>query len=146
MTDGETIVTADVAQVTSIVAMIRVADVIKAAEFYRNLGFEIGNAVPTEGPPYHWAWLYQPGAANWKTGANLMLVAGGAVESAETRRRLILFYLYVRDLPSLREQLGTKGIEAGDIQYPEYLPQGEFRLEDPDGYTLMIAQAGPDTP
>jgi catechol 2,3-dioxygenase-like lactoylglutathione lyase family enzyme len=141
------IVTADAAaHVRSIVAMIRVANVIKSAEFYRHFGFEIGNAVPTEGPPFHWAWLYQPGAHNWKTGANLMLVAGEAPESAETKARIILFYLYVPDLRSLREQLASKGIETGEIRYPDYLPRGEFRLQDPDGYTLMIAQSGPDTP
>jgi hypothetical protein len=38
------------------------------------------------------------------------------------------------------------GINAGEITYPEYLPQGEFRVVDPDGYTLMIAQSGPTTP
>jgi hypothetical protein len=39
-----------------------------------------------------------------------------------------------------------KGIRAGEISYPEYLPNGEFRLQDPDGYTLMIAQSVIDTP
>ena len=40
----------------------------------------------------------------------------------------------------------AKGFSASEIKYPEYLPEGEFRLEDPDGYTLMIAQSGHDTP
>ena len=134
------------APVSSIVAMIRVTDVVKSAEFYRNLGFEIGNCVPSEGPPFHWAWLYQPKAANWKTGANLMLVAGAAPETAEVKAKAILFYVYVRNLKALREELLTKGIDAGDISYPEYLPEGEFRLQDCDGYVLMIAQSGKDTP
>jgi hypothetical protein len=38
------------------------------------------------------------------------------------------------------------GIKAGGIAYPDYLPKGEFRVGDPDGYTLMIAQAAADTP
>jgi len=46
----------------------------------------------------------------------------------------------------LREELLAKGFRASDISYPDYLPEGEFRLEDPDGYTLMIAQSGRDTP
>lgn len=139
--------TADaVAPVRAIVAMIRVADIIRSAAFYRNLGFEIGNAVPREGPPFDWAWLYQPGAPTWKTGANLMLTAGETHVPLEAKAKTVLFYLYATELRSLRESLIVKGIDAGEISYPEYLPEGEFRLQDPDGYTLMIAQAGHDTP
>jgi hypothetical protein len=137
---------ADSAPVSSIVAMIRVNDVMNSAEFYRNLGFEIGNAVPRESPPFHWAWLYQPRAANWKTGANLMLVSGELDGTPERGAKTILFYLYARDLKSLRLGLLTKGFNPSEITYPEYLPEGEFRLQDPDGYTLMIAQSGRDTP
>jgi catechol 2,3-dioxygenase-like lactoylglutathione lyase family enzyme len=126
--------------------MIRVADVTKSAEFYRLLGFGIGDSVPRQGPPFHWAWLYQPKTPNWKIGANLMLVAGLAPESAEVKAKAILFYLYARDLKSLRDELMAKGIKAGEISYPEHLPEGEFRLQDPDGYTLMMAQSGRDTP
>ncbi|HLK32537.1 MAG TPA: VOC family protein [Terriglobales bacterium] len=136
----------DSAPVSSIVTMIRVADVMNSAKFYQNLGFEIGNAVPRECPPFHWAWLYQPRAPDWKTGANLMLVSGDVPGTVESKAKTVLFYLYARDLKLLREELLAKGFEASDISYPEYLPEGEFRLEDPDGYTLMIAQTGPDTP
>ncbi len=144
----------DTVPVSSVVAMIRVADVLKSAEFYRNLGFQIGNAVPREGPPFHWAWLYQPEAPNWKTGANLMLSKGWvtadapADEAAEAniKAKTILFYLYAPDLRSLHEMLIRKGIQAGEITFPEYLPEGEFRVQDPDGYVLMIAQSGRDTP
>jgi hypothetical protein len=134
------------APVSSIVAMIRVADVMNSAKFYRNLGFEIGNAAPRECPPFHWAWLYQPKAPNWKTGANLMLVSGEVPGTSESKAKTVLFYLYARDLKSLREKLLAEGFSAGKISYPEYLPEGEFRLQDPDGYTLMIAQSGRDTP
>ncbi|MBV9671155.1 MAG: hypothetical protein JOZ43_09385, partial [Acidobacteriales bacterium] len=51
-----------------------------------------------------------------------------------------------RDLKALREELLRAGLSAGEIGYPGYLPEGEFRLEDPDGYTLMIAQSGAETP
>ncbi len=62
------------APINALVPMIRVADVERSAKFYELLGFHIGNYVPREAPPMHWAWLFQPGAPNWKTGANLMLV------------------------------------------------------------------------
>ena len=147
--------TGPAAPVSSMVAMIRVADVAKSADFYRNFGFEIGNAVPREGPPFQWVWLFQPQAENWKRGANLMLSAGwqspgppedGGAAEAKIKAGAILFYLYARDLKWLREELLRKGFEAGEITFPEYLPGGEFRVEDPDGYALMIAQSGPDTP
>ncbi len=136
----------DSAPVSSIVAMIRVADVMSSAKFYRNLGFEIGNAVPRECPPFRWAWLFQPNAPNWKTGANLMLVSDEVPGTVESNAKTVLFYLYARDLKSLREELLAEGFGASEISYPEYLPEGEFRLQDPDGYMLMIAQSGRDTP
>jgi catechol 2,3-dioxygenase-like lactoylglutathione lyase family enzyme len=133
------------APVTSVVAMVRVADVMKSAAFYRHFGFEIGNAVPRE-QPHHWAWLYQPKAPDWKTGANVMLVSGEVRGTTASQDKTVLFYLYARDLKGLREELLAKGFAASEITYPPYLPEGEFRLEDPDGYTLMIAQSGQDTP
>ena len=131
--------------VSSVVAMIRVADVMNSAKFYRSLGFEIGNAVPRE-EPHHWAWLYQPKALNWKKGANIMLVSGDVPGTISSRDKTVLFYLYARDLKGLREELLEKGFAATEITHPDYLPEGQFRLEDPDGYTLMIAQSGQETP
>jgi catechol 2,3-dioxygenase-like lactoylglutathione lyase family enzyme len=133
--------TTDVPPISGLVPMIHVADVDRAAEFYRLLGFEIGNYVPRTGTK-HWAWLYAPKAADWKRGPNLMVTRSeGAVEAGET-----LFYLYAADLKSLRAELLAKGVQAGEIAYPDYLPNGEFRVTDPDGYTLMIAQSAADTP
>lgn len=60
------------APTTGLVPMIHVASVERSAEFYRLLGFEIGNYVPRTGL-MHWAWLYAPKVADWKCGPNLML-------------------------------------------------------------------------
>lgn len=79
------------AAINAVVAMIRVSDVERSAEFYRLLGFEIGNYVPREAPPMHWAWLYQPQAPNWKTGANLMLVRGDAAADKSSERPVVLY-------------------------------------------------------
>jgi hypothetical protein len=49
-------------------------------------------------------------------------------------------------LQALRRSLLARQIAAGEISYPDYLPNGEFRVRDPDGYTLMIAQSAADTP
>ncbi|MGZ8868263.1 MAG: VOC family protein [Thermoanaerobaculia bacterium] len=123
--------------------MIHVADVARSAAFYRFLGFEIGNRVPKTGLP-QWAWLYAPGAPDWRRGPNLML---GCVERPlQPEAQDVLFYLYASDLVALREKLLLEGLRAGQITYPDYLPKGEFQLKDPDGYCLMIAQSTDDTP
>jgi hypothetical protein len=66
-----------------------------------------------------------------------------AIDSAAQE---VLFYLYANDLEAVRNMLLANGIRAGEITYPEYLPDGEFKVTDPDGYTLMIAQSAADTP
>ena len=30
------------------------------------------------------------------------------------------------------------GVAGGEIKSPFYAPRGEFRVEDPDGYVLMV--------
>jgi len=129
--------------ISGLVPMIHVADVERSAGFYRLLGFEIGHRVPPAGQ-MHWAWLYAPKAADWKRGPNLMLTRGENAIDAGAQE--VLFYLYAEDLKSLRTTLLAKGVNPGEITYPDYLPNGEFRLQDPDGYTLMVAQSAADTP
>ena len=80
------------APVSGVVAMIHVNDVDRSAEFYRLLGFEIGNFVPKSGPK-QWAWLYQPKTPNWKTGANLMIARTGRPLNPDAQD--VLFYLMV---------------------------------------------------
>ena len=139
----ESVSTKEPAPVTGLVPMIFVADVDRSAEFYRLLGFEIGNYVPHVGQK-HWAWLYAPKVGNWRRGPNLMVTrAECPIQRGEDD---VLFYLYATDLKDLRDRLLANGIQASEIRYPEYLPNGEFRMQDPDGYTLMIAQSATDTP
>ena len=123
--------------------MIHVADVEHAITFYRHLGFEVGNYVPRTGRK-QWAWLYAPAAPDWKRGPNLMVTF--AEQPVDASAQEVLFYLYVTDLKVLREDLLSKGLSPGPIEYPEYLPGGEFCLKDPDGYLLMMAQSAEDTP
>jgi catechol 2,3-dioxygenase-like lactoylglutathione lyase family enzyme len=131
------------APISGLVPMIHVEDIDRSAAFYQLLGFTIGNHQPREGPK-HWAWLYAPAAPDWRRGPNLMITRTGRPLNPGAQD--VLFYLYAADLPALRTVLVNNGIAPGAICYPEYLPQGEFGLKDPDGYTVMIAQAGPETP
>jgi catechol 2,3-dioxygenase-like lactoylglutathione lyase family enzyme len=141
--EGRSAASQAVAPISSLVPMIHVADVERSVEFYRRLGFEVGNRVPESGP-MHWAWLYSPTFADWKRGPNLMLVRTSCPIGDHEQEAL--FYLYASDLFALRDELLAATITAGEIDYPEYLPKGEFRVLDPDGYTLMIAQSTEGTP
>lgn len=129
--------------VHALVPMVHVRDVDRSVAFYRLLGFEVGNRVPREGPA-GWVWLFAPKAPDWKRGPNLMLTKSDRPIDASAQD--VLFYFYATDLPALRQLLLDAGEKAGPIVHPEYLPAGEFRIADPDGYTLMIAQSVADTP
>ena len=120
------------AQTRSLVAFAHVADVERSIRFYADLGFKVGNSVVQEGSAVPvWAWL-----ASEK--ANLMVgLASGPVDSS---RQAILFYLYFDDIKQARAALLELGHGPGEIKYPFYMPGGECRLEDPDGYVLMLAQ------
>jgi hypothetical protein len=50
----------------------------------------------------------------------------------------VLFYLYCDDVPTTRDAIERAGVAVGEIAYPFYAPRGEFRVQDPDGYVLMI--------
>lgn len=129
--------------IRALVPMVPVRDVERSCEFYRLLGFEVGNKVPPVGRA-QWVWLYAPKASDWKRGPNLML--SRSVCEIDPDAQHALFYLYAADLVALRGELLARGIDAGEITYPDYLPEGEFGLRDPDGYQLMVAQSTHETP
>ena len=129
--------------VTGLVPMIPVLNIERSIAFYKLLGFATGNRVHREGR-MDWAWLYAPNAPDWRRGPNLML--SRSEREIDPATRGILFYLYATDLVGLHRELLTAGQGPGPIQYPDYLPKGEFAIQDPDGYCLMLAQSNSDTP
>jgi hypothetical protein len=132
-----------IAPVSGLVPMLPVLEVERSVEFYKLLGFAVGNRVPPDGR-MNWAWLYAPNVPDWRRGPNLMLTRSGrAIDPAALG---VLLYVYATNLVALREELISAGQAPGQIRYPDYLPKGEFELLDPDGYCLMIAQNAIDTP
>lgn len=110
--------------------MVFVADVERSIEFYRHLGFEVGNTFAAEDATKPtWACLYSGDA-------QLMLAAASHPVVAEQQRAL--FYLYTDDVAAARASLIDAGFGPGEITTPFYAPRGEFQLQDPDGYTVMI--------
>jgi ketosteroid isomerase-like protein len=121
-------------QVSNLVPFVHVADVSASIEFYEQLGFHVTATHPSNTPQPDWASLEADRA-------QLMLARAGApvVPGAQA----VLFYLYSRDLFGLRERLIAAGINAGEIVDGRPGPNAEMRLEDRDGYVLMVAQIEP---
>jgi predicted enzyme related to lactoylglutathione lyase len=120
------------AQTRSLVAFAHVASVQRSIDFYAHLGFRVANSVvPTGHSAPVWAWLESDKA-------NLMVgLADGPVDAAQ---QAVLFYLYFEDIEQTHAALTRLGHPPGEIKHPFYMPGGECRLEDPDGYVLMLAQ------
>ncbi len=117
-------------QTRQLVPMVFVAEVERSIRFYEHLGFEVGNTFTQEGATKPtWAWL-QCGEAS--------LMLAFADEPIVAAQQRVLFYLYTDDVAAARASLAAAGLSPGEISTPFYAPRGEFKLVDPDGYTLMI--------
>ncbi len=124
------------AHTKSLVAFAHVASVQRSIEFYADLGFKVANTVvPKNHSAPVWAWLESEKA-------NLMVgLADGPIDAPQ---QAILFYLYVDNIKESHASVSELGHSPGEIKYPFYMPGGECRLEDPDGYVLMLAQIEAD--
>jgi catechol 2,3-dioxygenase-like lactoylglutathione lyase family enzyme len=115
----------------ALVPYAHVADIQRSIAFYQQLGFSVANAHPEDSKTPIWVWL-NAGKAN------LMLSAASAPIVAS--EQAVFFYLYVHDVKAFRDRVIEAGIAAGPLEHPFYLPLGEFRVHDPDGYGVTVAQ------
>jgi predicted lactoylglutathione lyase len=111
--------------------MAHVKDVARSIEFYQALGFRTRNTLDYD-RQLVWAWV-----ENGK--AHLMLSRG--TPSGNPNAQGVLFYLYSSDVAAYRDELVALGIRVGPLTHPEYMPEGEFRIDDPDGYCLLVGQS-----
>jgi catechol 2,3-dioxygenase-like lactoylglutathione lyase family enzyme len=119
-----------------LVPIVRVEDVERAIEFYRRLGFEMHNKLENDGRVV-WTWL-DSGKAH------LMLNRSQGAMTPGVRD--VILYLYSPDLVAYRDQLAADGIKVGPIEFPPYMPAGEFGIEDPDGYCILVGQTDEASP
>jgi predicted enzyme related to lactoylglutathione lyase len=118
-------------KVKALTALVRVKSVRRSIEFYAKLGFEVSNSVTPEGETEpSWAWLRS-------AHAHLMVTTGE--EPVIPSQQGVLFYVYCDDVPSARADVMAAGIVADEICYPPYALKGEFAIEDPDGYVVMVS-------
>jgi predicted lactoylglutathione lyase len=113
--------------------MAHVEDVQRSIVFYARLGFETKITLSSQGK-LTWAWL--------RSGkAHLMIVRSARPMNPDAQD--VLFYLYAAAVAAYREHLAAQGVRVGPLSHPEYMLEGEFRIDDPDGYCLLIGQATP---
>jgi glyoxalase/bleomycin resistance protein/dioxygenase superfamily protein len=109
--------------------MAHVADVARSVSWYAKLGFVAEHAWTPEGKPMQWAHLRNGGA-------ELMLVRLDRPLNPEAQD--VLFYLYAQGVAAYRENLMAQGLTPGALSFPFYAKHGEFRIDDPDGYCLLV--------
>jgi predicted enzyme related to lactoylglutathione lyase len=118
------------APVSDLVPFVHVADIGRSIAFYELLGLRVCETYEPAGRLV-WAHLRSQRAA-------LMLAL--AEEPVTAREQGVLFYLYTPDLAALRDHLVAAGAGPGQIVDGSPGPREELRIDDPDGYRLMIAQ------
>ncbi|MFM8571778.1 MAG: VOC family protein [Pirellula sp.] len=138
------------------VAMVHVEDVEASADFYGLLGFCVESRYVGDDGVTNFVGL-QSGQAE----LFLARSSGPIVPSQQA----VLFYMYTSDVRAMRERLLEKGLEDGGVPpglrkpgqegymperravysicHPFYMPCGELRVQDLDGYTLLIGQLEP---
>lgn len=113
--------------------MAHVADLQRSADFYALLGFKLASTFKNNAGVLCWVDLTSGHTRLMLTRADAPIIAA---------QQAVLFYLYADDLIGLRAHLLGNGIAASAITYPFYMEKGEIRVTDPDGYVLLIGQAG----
>jgi catechol 2,3-dioxygenase-like lactoylglutathione lyase family enzyme len=149
----------DRAAIQSLVPYAHVADVERSLAFYERLGFARGDVVKGSSGTPVWGSLHRGGAH---------LFVALATEPIDPRAQAVLFYAHTADVRALREHLLACGAKDGgefaasaghgpyvrameppsaegvvfSIVARPYMPGGELRVHDPDGYCLLIGQPG----
>ena len=98
--------------------------------FYERLGFVMEDDFAPDGRRI-WAFLE-------RGDARLMVAEADA--PVESHAQAALFYLYTRDLDALRTRLVDAGVAAGEITTGGPGPDRQMRVDDPDGWCLMVAE------
>src|SRR6516165_403477 len=111
--------------------MLHVAEIERSIRFHELLVFV---TVDTgQGKPWD-------GRGSTARVESLMFVR--AREPADPSAQAVLLYMYTPDLAALREHLLRNGLKVSPIRWPAYMPSGEIRIDDPDGYAILIAHWG----
>lgn len=137
-------------RIDRVVPFVHVKDMARSMEFYARLGFMVVGSKQVENGSPFWAFMRSKFA-------ELMLArADGPLDPTVQG---VLLYMYCGDVRALRAGLLKAGVRDGgkyvgtpldlaradhsevfDVEAPPWMPAGEIRLHDPDGYCVLIGQ------
>ncbi len=134
--------------VSRTVAYVHVSDVDASLAFYSLLGYVPEKTLKDEHGRAFWS-LVRSGTAEI-----MFARASGAIDAGQ---QAVLFYMYSADVAGLRSHLLAGGLHDGgiyrgmagpnggrrevfEIARPDYMPAGEMRIADPDGYIILVGQ------
>lgn len=113
-----------------LVPFVDVRDVPASVAFYGLLGFAVVGEHEADDGRLVWASLRSAAAE---------LMVNETDEPVDAAGQGVLLYLYSDDLAGLREHLRANGAVPSEIADGSPGPSAEMRVDDPDGYCLMIA-------
>jgi hypothetical protein len=117
--------------VTGLISMAHAADARRSVDFCTLLGmkFAAAHAIPLENCGSTWP-ATRPNSCS-----------RARLNRLSSANRPCCF-ISSPNLVAVREHLLASAVRVSGITYPDYMPKGEIRVADPDGYALLIAQAG----
>lgn len=133
------------AAVDGLAPFVHVADVERSLAFYAQLGLAVASRHAVDGRT---VW----GSMKHGQAHVMFALADGPVDDLVQG---VLFYLYSPDVRALRAHLVACGLcelaalpppgvsaraSVFAIRHPFYMPAGELRVHDPDGYCLLVGQ------
>ncbi len=136
------------AMISHLVPYAHVADVEQSLAFYAIMGFAVCSS--HAGPNGRLAWA----RATSRDAQIMFALASGEINAGQ---QAVLFYMNCEDVTRLRAHLLTNGVHDGgrysgqpgpnngrrvvfNVSHPFYMPAGELRIHDPDGYVLLVGQ------
>ena len=136
------------AAVNRLVTFAHVGDVEASLAFYALLGFAPERVLKDGHGHSFWA-LARSG--------NAEIMFARASGPVDPEQQAVLFYMYSTDVAALRRHLLGNGVADGnasnaakgpnngqrvvfEVARPHYMPAGELRHADPDGYVILVGQ------
>lgn len=134
-------------KITGVVPFFHVTQVHESMKFYQQLGMEVHSTAGDPSDPF-WARLFC---------GPQHLMLGRASGPIHAEEQAAMLYLYCDSVARMRAHLLEVGLVDGakftgapvpidrrgvvfEVTHPNWMPSGEIRVHDPDGYVLLIGQ------
>lgn len=143
------------ARVHRLVPFVHVHDVEASLRFYGLLGFVPRHVMRDDRGRAFWASAATDKAPDGNGHAEIMFAQASPDPVPE--QQAVPFYMYSAGVTGLRTRLLRQGLHDGGpfcaapgpnngrcvvfaVTHPDYMPGGELRVADPDGYCILVGQ------